>query len=99
MKQPCVSIELSFFTRFMACKIFSLRYFMYGNLMYIIPFFLLCMNSIGIIIHVSSSRSFFKGYVDYKNMNNKQIANNKTLDKRNPLPLTVSCAPSGDQNL
>jgi hypothetical protein len=59
MKQPCVSIELSFFTRFMACKIFSLRFFMYGNLMYIIPFFLLCMNSIGIIIHVSSSRSFF----------------------------------------
>jgi hypothetical protein len=60
MKQPCVSIELSFFTRFMACNIFSLRCFMYGNLMYIIPFFLLCMNSIGIIIHVSSSRSFFR---------------------------------------
>jgi hypothetical protein len=32
-------------------------------------------------------------------MNNKQITNNKTLDrdKRNPPPLTVSCAPSGDE--
>jgi hypothetical protein len=28
-------------------------------------------------------------------MNNKQITNNKTLDKRDPPPLTVSCAPSG----
>jgi hypothetical protein len=28
---------------------------------------------------------------------NKQITNNKTLDKRNPPPLTVSCAPSGDE--
>jgi hypothetical protein len=37
-----------------------------------------------------------KGYVDYKNMNNKKITNNKALDKRNPPPLTVSCAPSGD---
>jgi hypothetical protein len=30
-------------------------------------------------------------------MNNKQITNNKTFDKRNPPPLTVSCAPSGDE--
>jgi hypothetical protein len=30
-------------------------------------------------------------------MNNKQITNNKTLDKRNPPPLTVSCGPSGDE--
>jgi hypothetical protein len=30
-------------------------------------------------------------------MNNKQITNNKTLDKRNPPPLTVSWAPSGDE--
>jgi hypothetical protein len=30
-------------------------------------------------------------------MNYKQITNNKTLDKRNPPPLTVSCAPSGDE--
>jgi hypothetical protein len=30
-------------------------------------------------------------------MNNKQITNYKTLDKRNPLPFTVSCAPSGDE--
>jgi rRNA processing protein Gar1 len=30
-------------------------------------------------------------------MYNKQITNNKTLDKRNPPPLTVSCAPSGDE--
>jgi hypothetical protein len=30
-------------------------------------------------------------------MNNKQITNNKTLEKRNPRPLTVSCAPSGDK--
>jgi hypothetical protein len=37
------------------------------------------------------------GYVDNKNMNNKQITNNKTLDKRNPPPLAVSCAPSGDE--
>jgi hypothetical protein len=36
------------------------------------------------------------GYVYYKNMN-KQITNNETIDKRNPLPLTVSCAPSGDE--
>jgi hypothetical protein len=36
------------------------------------------------------------GYVDYKNIN-IQITNNKTLDKRNPPPLTVSCAPSGDE--
>jgi hypothetical protein len=28
-------------------------------------------------------------------MNNIQITNNKTLDKRNPPPLTVSRAPSG----
>jgi hypothetical protein len=28
---------------------------------------------------------------------NIQITNNKTLDKTNPLPLTVSCAPSGDE--
>jgi hypothetical protein len=28
---------------------------------------------------------------------NKQITNNKTVDKRNPPPLTVSCAPSGDE--
>jgi hypothetical protein len=52
-------LSLTVITRFMACKIFSLRYFMYGNLMYIISFFLLCMNTIGIIIHISSSRSFF----------------------------------------
>jgi hypothetical protein len=30
-------------------------------------------------------------------MNNKQITDNKTLDKRNPPSLTVSCAPSGDE--
>jgi hypothetical protein len=30
-------------------------------------------------------------------MNNKQITNNKTLDKRNPPPLRMSCAPSGDE--
>jgi hypothetical protein len=30
-------------------------------------------------------------------MKNIQITNNKTLDKRNPPPLTVSCAPSGDE--
>jgi hypothetical protein len=30
-------------------------------------------------------------------MIHKQITNNKTLDKRNPPPLTVSCAPSGDE--
>jgi hypothetical protein len=30
-------------------------------------------------------------------MNNKQTTNNKTFDKRNPPPLTVSCAPSGDE--
>jgi hypothetical protein len=30
-------------------------------------------------------------------MNNKQITNNKTFDKRNPPPLTVSCASSGDE--
>jgi hypothetical protein len=30
-------------------------------------------------------------------MNNIQITNNVTLDKRNPPPLTVSCAPSGDE--
>jgi hypothetical protein len=30
-------------------------------------------------------------------MNNKQITNNKTFDKSNPPPLTVSCAPSGDE--
>jgi hypothetical protein len=30
-------------------------------------------------------------------MNNKQITNNKTRNKRNPPPLTVSCAPSGDK--
>jgi hypothetical protein len=28
---------------------------------------------------------------------NKQITNNKTVDKRNPPSLTVSCAPSGDE--
>jgi hypothetical protein len=28
---------------------------------------------------------------------NKQIASNKPFDKRNPRPLTVSCAPSGDE--
>jgi hypothetical protein len=28
---------------------------------------------------------------------NKQITNYITLDKRNPLPLTVSRAPSGDE--
>jgi hypothetical protein len=27
----------------------------------------------------------------------QQITNNKTFDKRNPPPLTVSCAPSGDE--
>jgi hypothetical protein len=27
----------------------------------------------------------------------KQITNNKTVDKRNPPPLTVSFAPSGDE--
>jgi hypothetical protein len=37
------------------------------------------------------------GYVDYKIMNNIQRTNNVTLDKRNPPPLTVSCAPSGDE--
>jgi hypothetical protein len=36
------------------------------------------------------------GYVDYKNIN-INITNNITLDKRNPPPLTVSCAPSGDE--
>jgi hypothetical protein len=30
-------------------------------------------------------------------MNNIQITNNITLDKRNPPPLTVSCAPSEDE--
>jgi hypothetical protein len=30
-------------------------------------------------------------------MNNIQITNNKTLANRNPPPLTVSCAPSGDE--
>jgi hypothetical protein len=30
-------------------------------------------------------------------MNNKQITNNKTFDKRNPPPFTVSGAPSGDE--
>jgi hypothetical protein len=30
-------------------------------------------------------------------MNNIQITTNKTLDKRNPPPLTVSCAPLGDE--
>jgi hypothetical protein len=30
-------------------------------------------------------------------MNNKKITNNKTFDKRNPPPLTASCAPSGDE--
>jgi hypothetical protein len=30
-------------------------------------------------------------------MNNKQITNNKTHDKRNPPPLTVSGASSGDE--
>jgi hypothetical protein len=30
-------------------------------------------------------------------MNNKQITNNKTLDKINPPPLTISCAASGDE--
>jgi hypothetical protein len=30
-------------------------------------------------------------------MNNKQIASNKTLENRHPPPLTVSCAPSGDE--
>jgi hypothetical protein len=30
-------------------------------------------------------------------MNNKQITNNNTLDKRNPPPLMVSYAPSGDE--
>jgi hypothetical protein len=35
--------------------------------------------------------------VDYKNMNSIQITNNKTLDKRSPPPLTVSCSPSGDE--
>jgi hypothetical protein len=28
---------------------------------------------------------------------NIRITNNKTLNKRNPPPLTVSCAPSGDE--
>jgi hypothetical protein len=28
---------------------------------------------------------------------NIQITNNKTLNKRNPPPLAVSCAPSGDE--
>jgi hypothetical protein len=28
---------------------------------------------------------------------NKQITNNTTVDKRNPPPLTVSCAPWGDE--
>jgi hypothetical protein len=35
------------------------------------------------------------GYVDNKNINNQH---NKTLDKRNPPPLTASCAPSGDED-
>jgi hypothetical protein len=30
-------------------------------------------------------------------MNDIQITNNITLDKTNPPPLTVSCAPSGDE--
>jgi hypothetical protein len=37
-------------------------------------------------------------YVDYKHMNNKQITSNKNFDKRNPPPLMVSCAPSGDED-
>jgi hypothetical protein len=37
------------------------------------------------------------GYVDHKYMNNKQITNNKTYDKRNPLPLIVSLAPERDE--
>jgi hypothetical protein len=36
-----------------------------------------------------------KGYADNKNIT--KITKNKTLDKRNPPPLTVSCAPSGDK--
>jgi hypothetical protein len=30
-------------------------------------------------------------------MKNLQITTNKTLDNRNPPPLRVSCAPSGDE--
>jgi hypothetical protein len=30
-------------------------------------------------------------------MNKKPITNNKTLDKRNPAPLIVSCALSGNE--
>jgi hypothetical protein len=30
-------------------------------------------------------------------MNNHRMTNDKTLDKTNPLPITVSCAPSGDE--
>jgi hypothetical protein len=37
------------------------------------------------------------GYVDQKHRNNKQMTNIKTFVKRNPPPLTVSCAPSGDE--
>jgi hypothetical protein len=41
-----------------------------------------------------------KEYIDNKNKNKKQKTKNKkqntTLDERNPPPLTVSCAPSGD---
>jgi hypothetical protein len=36
-------------------------------------------------------------YIDHKNMRNIQITNNITLDKRNPPPLTVSCAAFGDE--
>jgi hypothetical protein len=45
---------------------------------------------------VYSSLTFVipKGYVDKKSINNEQ---NKTLDKRNPPPPTVSCAISGEE--
>jgi hypothetical protein len=39
-----------------------------------------------------------KGYADKKkHKQTNKITKNKTLDKRNPPPFTVSCAPSGDE--
>jgi hypothetical protein len=38
------------------------------------------------------------GYVDYKNMTNIQISNNKTHDKGNSTAIIVSWAPEGDES-
>jgi hypothetical protein len=35
-----------------------------------------------------------KGYIDNKN---NKVIKKRTLDKRNPPPLTMGCAPSGDE--